>query len=481
MADRILLRFRDFNANTIAEHEKIISRTGYSWWGWWKKSDEPHRTRELESLKTQLATGDVEVGLFDGSKASFYKAYVSDCVFGENSERTSSPSPRATPPYYRKEKLSAWFRVTRIEALSIDGPEFKRLFRSVPVGNETFFSASDPRDAAKEQNPRPDLARTAIRVSATQILHLSDIHFGEYAFPASARPGEYPLDGILVDDLKRLDAKIGILVVSGDLTTRADANRLFSEALPFLQKLTVALGLTPEQVVIVPGNHDIPLRDHDPVTYKHEDAYLTFMKEFYGQKVEVMGLRRYELDGGQHIEILTMNSVRLRSVNQKQYGYVQWPLYESLLASAPGVPSTTVRIAVLHHHLAPATNEEAIDPEYPDAGMSMTLDSGSIIEGLQRYGFQLALNGHQHVPKFTKVARGRVQDDSFELAGLDVPLNILGGGSVGTSRLFPEMRDNTYNLLTIINDTSTPRISIRVRRFNSGSQPRDHIRHELCL
>jgi len=435
MADTILLRFRDFSVDTVAEHEKLISRTGYAWWGWWKKSEEPDRTSELERLKAQLETGGVEIGLFDKSENRFYRAYVSECVFGKDSERISSPIPRATPSYYRREKLPSWFRITRIDKLSVDDPDFERLFRSLPVGNETFFTVPDVTGPAPDHSDRPDLAARSIRVKGRDILHLSDIHFGEYAFPATAGPGQYPLDEILLTDFQTIGAKIGVVVVSGDFTTRADAGRLFNEALPFLRKLTEALRLHPDQVVMVPGNHDIPLRDHDPLNYKHEEAYLTFLKEFYGRRVEIMRLHRYELENGHPLEILTMNSVRLRSPAQKQYGYVQWPLYQSLLASVPAVDPATLRIAVLHHHLVPASTEDVIDPQYPEAAMSMTLDSGSIIEGLQRSGFQLALNGHQHIPRFTKIARGRLKDDSFDLAGLDNPLHVLGGGSAGTSRL----------------------------------------------
>jgi predicted MPP superfamily phosphohydrolase len=465
----------------VAQHQALIARIGYTWWGWWKKSEEPDRTPDLERLKAQLETGGVEIGLFDKSDDRFYKAYVSECVFGKASVRVTSPMPRATPLYYRKEKLPGWFKITRIEALAVHDPDYGRLFRSIPIGNETFFRLPDSGDKTPVHEDRPDLAPRSIRVKGRQLLHLSDVHFGEYAFPASSGPGQYPLDEILLTDLQKIGAEIGVMVLSGDFTTRADANRLFSEALPFLRKLTDGLALSVDQVVMVPGNHDIPLRDHDPLNYKHEEAYLTFLREFYGRKVEIMRLNRYELENGQPLEILSMNSVRLRAPSQKQYGYVEWPLYRSLLESAPTVDPATLRIAVLHHHLVPASTEEIVDPQYPEAAMSMTLDSGSIVEGLQRYGFKVALNGHQHIPRLTKIARGRLKDDSFDLAGLDDPLHVLGGGSAGTSRLFPEMRDNTYNLLSIDNGEKQTRIEIRIRRFNSGTQPRDHVRHTLSL
>ena len=44
--ENILLRFRDTaSVDTIAEHEAIINRSGFTWWGWWKKDSEPDRNQ----------------------------------------------------------------------------------------------------------------------------------------------------------------------------------------------------------------------------------------------------------------------------------------------------------------------------------------------------------------------------------------------------------------------------------------------------
>ena len=85
----------------------------------------------------------------------------------------------------------------------------------------------------------------------------------------------------------------------------------------------------------------------------------------------------------------------------------------------------TVRIAVLHHHLVPAPREEVPTTDYPLASVSVTVDAGAVIAGLQRHHFELALHGHQHVPAATNVSRGVVDDGSHDLSGLSAHLTVL--------------------------------------------------------
>ncbi len=473
MPDTIILRFRDSRADTITEHRQIITKMGYVWWGWWKKDDEPHRTQELEELRQRAKSSRTEIGLFDMSKEDrFFIAGLEGCVYSTKNA-IPSPEPGATPEYYRPDSVAAWFKLTGIE--HIEKKEFVRKFSGVPAGTGTLFPVWIV-DVTKTV-ALSGIVADSIRLKESTILHISDLHFGDYAYPARPGPGQYPLEDIIERDLGKLGVKVGVLIASGDLTTRADGNRLFNEALPFLRTLSNRLRILPEHVVLVPGNHDIPLRDFNPLNYHHEKVFNSFLREFYGKPSEIMQVRKYDLPDGRRLEIMTMNSVRLRSKEQKEYGYVQWPLYDSLLAQFPETGPETLRMAVLHHHLVPAPREDIPDPSYPEAAVSLTLDAGAIIEGLQAHRFRVALHGHQHVPGVTRIARGRLKDDSFGLAGLTSPLYVIAAGSAGASRLYPEMKDNTYNILTLNNNSLT----LHVRRFNSGSQPRSHIKQGLRL
>jgi hypothetical protein len=317
----ILLRFRDLIGevgDTIAEHKKILKGFGYVWWGWWRRSDEPGRVKDLERVKSVLEKGPMEIGLFDRSdRGGYFKAELTQSVYAsDDTTGIRSPEPQATPPYYSEAKLPAWFKLTAINELPSTDPSFAPIFSILPVGNATFFPTW------KDEVVKPATSEEGPASTRGAILHISDVHFGEFAYPAKSGPGEYPLDDIVVSDLEKIGIKVGLLIVSGDVTTKADANRLFNDVVPFLHRLASRLKLSTEQVILVPGNHDIPLHDVNPLDYSHEKTYTTFLSQFYGKPTETMKLWQFDL-GKQRFEILTMNSVRLRSTSLKEYGYLE--------------------------------------------------------------------------------------------------------------------------------------------------------------
>lgn len=226
--DTIILRFRDANRDgTIEKHRGIIDEAGYVWWGWWKRESEPERHHELQHVREMARRQILQIGLFDNSIAQFYLARATDCVSA--GEPIFSPEPRKTPSYYSNEKLSAWFKLAAIDPIS--EARFVESFGELPTDEHTLFPIS--RDGV--------LARAApvsTRLNTSTVLHLSDIHFGvDYAFPTVAVPGERPLLNIIEDDLR--DTPPGLIIVSGDITSRADANVLQDEGLDAVNALTV--------------------------------------------------------------------------------------------------------------------------------------------------------------------------------------------------------------------------------------------------
>lgn len=82
------------------------------------------------------------------------------------------------------------------------------------------------------------------------VLHLSDLHFSQLA-QADVWYGQ------LAEDLKELECdRVHALVLSGDLTQRADRQE-FEAVRRFLLRLSADIRLSPGQVVVVPGNHDL--------------------------------------------------------------------------------------------------------------------------------------------------------------------------------------------------------------------------------
>lgn len=101
---------------------------------------------------------------------------------------------------------------------------------------------------------------------AVNVLHLSDLHF---THPQQADVWY----GQLAEDLKELECdRLSALVLSGDLTQRAEASE-FEAARRFILRLSTELRLSPGQVVVVPGNHDMswPLSKAAYALHRRED------------------------------------------------------------------------------------------------------------------------------------------------------------------------------------------------------------------
>ena len=148
------------------------------------------------------------------------------------------------------------------------------------------------------------------------ILHISDVHLGsDFAFPRMAGPGAVPLIDVILRDTAQNPP--GAVIISGVMTTRADANVLFNQGLSFLNTLVDKLGLTPDHVILVPGNHEFPLGDFSPHDYAHESAFKNFISAFFKRSVTYPELRNFVFNNGLRLQILAINSVRLGE-NQKK-------------------------------------------------------------------------------------------------------------------------------------------------------------------
>jgi len=129
------------------------------------------------------------------------------------------------------------------------------------------------------------------------VLHLSDLHFSQFQ-QADVWYGQ------LAEDLKELDcSSIDIVVLSGDLTQRSDKNE-FEAARRFLLRLSTEFRISPGQVVIVPGNHDLswPLsksayslrRREDLKAPLEEGNYIAHGTEVVEVRDEAAYMKRFE-------------------------------------------------------------------------------------------------------------------------------------------------------------------------------------------
>ena len=448
-----ILRFTDFETSTIDEHRAVLRRQGTVWWGWWKKEVED---AQLERLAAVSSSAPTEIGLVDRQAQRYHAARCLEVVYAEQGERIPSPQPARTPEYYAEATFPAWFLLTSFREL--DKLEWESRFGATPTGEQTLFVVPEFNPVAATKTLQQSLEEPfRVDCPGSTILHLSDLHFGsDYAFPLAetATPTmKHDLVSLITRGLDRCACPpIGVVVISGDVTTRSE-DKGFHEAQAFIERLLAALGLSIDHLVIVPGNHDIPLDpEHETRTYSAEIPFRNMLSGLLGRKVPSLDrIQWFGLPGGLDIFFVSLNSVRPRKRAFMEYGYVGADYYRPLLDQLSRLRDRVTRegaqrpvaIAVLHHHLLPTGWVE--DPE-ENRPISLTLDAGKLVEDLQAAQVDLALHGHQHLPFVGGTSRVFQAAATWQVP--NAPLWVIGCGSSGVAvtRLWNEMRNNVLGV-----------------------------------
>ena len=187
------------------------------------------------------------------------------------------------------------------------------------------------------------------------LLHISDLHFGPPFLRDRAEA---------VVELAR-SVPPDVVVVSGDLTQRAKP-RQFREAAEYLGRFDAP-------VVVVPGNHDVPL-------WRVWERFLSPYRHY----------RRHvspELDTVTRIDGMTLvglNSSRSFTFTNGRLEQGQLDFAERAFAESP---DDHLRVVVTHHHLAPPP-DFATDDVMPRAKRAL--------RAFRDQGVDLVLAGHMH-------------------------------------------------------------------------------------
>lgn len=219
-----------------------------------------------------------------------------------------------------------------------------------------------------------------------RILQLSDFHIKE-----GTTRNELMTD-LVCGEIKNID----ILVITGDLK---QYDKTYDQTLAVLKKLTEHLGLDPEDVFMVPGNHDCGDYDKKKAViqkirkgiYADEDcyqddldklnqgfkAYQEFLENFYGEDwVQQGGIHNQLLPWKNRLYILTMNTALLCDQNTSQDKLVDIYELERLKGHDDAIPT----IAISHHPVS-----------------DLYLDHRQIVEGVfRRLRVSALLSGDIH-------------------------------------------------------------------------------------
>ena len=199
----------------------------------------------------------------------------------------------------------------------------------------------------------------------SRILHLSDVHFGT-------------VDARLVDPFLDLAHRLNpdLCVVSGDLTQRAGAGQ-FRAARDFVGRL-------PGPVLIVPGNHDMPLHNLAIRLLAPFSGY----RRVFGAEIEPqVDLPDAVVQGLNTANPFVWKSGRLRPASV-------WRLTDAFAKAPPG----RWRVVVVHHAPVPAADGTPADIADPAGTLAV----------LARAGADIVLSGHTHMPHagFAETAAG---------------------------------------------------------------------------
>jgi 3',5'-cyclic AMP phosphodiesterase CpdA len=187
------------------------------------------------------------------------------------------------------------------------------------------------------------------------VFHISDVHFGPPHLPELSQ-------GVL--DFVEIHQP-DVVVISGDLTQRAKP-RQFREARKFVDRI-------PVPVVVVPGNHDVPLFRVWERLFSPLGAYRKYFSEelepvYRDDEVFIVGI-----DTAFN---LTFTEGRITIGRLREVG----ALFEE-------VPESVFKVAVAHHHLIPP----------PNFGAQRVLGNAyEAIEIFSLAGVDLILSGHKH-------------------------------------------------------------------------------------
>ncbi|MCK1619897.1 metallophosphoesterase [Bradyrhizobium sp. 159] len=445
----IALRFRDTTPgiDTIAAHRELIAQTGRVGWGWWKKTFEPAETEKIVTLLNDQQ--EIGVVLIDRTAE---RAYLCACVgFVE----PKAAETGIVPAYYRHDldKTAGVFILRSIEDQRYDQT------LADAIREQTFLWIGAVADPALGH-----IASAAEAPGRSCVLHLSDLHFGkDYGFrlqdeDVGIGDGRQTLTACIVADLDRLGLTndVAAVIVTGDFMTHGDwAAAPRRAALAEFEALRKRLGLQKDQIIVVPGNHDVVrYSDASTVTvrenavekqanYEHETMFRTFVDELVGRdwKASLNYVRRVHL-GAADLDVCVLNSCTIAATEWTEYGYVGRNGLDAIADLAKQkVERPTFRFLAIHHHLLPVANVEAPKSK----GVTLTLDASEILAAAQRAGVNVALHGHQHKPKIAMYQSLPLNGDS---AG--TPIHVIANGSAGAKneRLPPGER-NTYCLFRL--------------------------------
>lgn len=271
----------------------------------------------------------------------------------------------------------------------------------------------------------------------TVIAQISDLHF-----TAQTSQDDFEWQALSVD-LKSLETKVDLLVVTGDLIDggfsgiwrRDEASQALHNVCNYLKKLCQDLGLDPqERLVVVPGNHDYRLKGLIRRRVQSE-RFVNVFKEYYRPVlIPSLGICVFVLDSNALEKGINLATGLVEKKDLVAFA----DFLNQLRDSRAEELNSCVKIVLLHHHPMPiAATERGGLLDQP--GFLLLKNAGQFMTSMVNAKIDLILHGHQHYPALSKASYPNAD-------GEEHLITIIGAGSVGQQVANYE---RSYNLVTI--------------------------------
>lgn len=295
----VLLKFKDKGTeDTVKAHTEILNNKHHVWWGWWSKDFENLPQKQLDEIINQLdhAKETVTFYLFHTKKEELYKAKCEEIMYRGGALHCPDEN---SPNYYKDYPIKVWFNFSEIHQTNLE--EFCNKYSfleddliddehkdKLTLSSFAGYRASDPdlfifqkrtiwflRTARKTDIPIDtkqfapmidSISKNYFKTSGSRFLVLSDLHFttieNKHAFSLKNNPSKIKLIDAVNSILKKDAKALSGIIISGDFTWCAKPDE-FAFAKQFILELMETYDIKRNQLVVVPGNHDIAFLKDD--------------------------------------------------------------------------------------------------------------------------------------------------------------------------------------------------------------------------
>ena len=526
----LIIRIGNFGTtDAIQEHQAIIHRKGYAWGGWWAQAHEflPLNRNIIDRLKVTSQKKEIQAFFLNSETDQLYSVQIANLEYSLDNKKIDSPEKTSTPKYYRNFPLLLWFKLTYIsqpieerkireysycdyndECITDNNHNFdvynNKIISSIKelslqdrslffvrrrIQEDREYKVSTIFTKAYKEN----IATTYKQMNGNSILLLSDLHFSDlpdkHAFRNSISEGlsKKTLSQAVFEAIKNKynPEKVNDItaaIIAGDLTYCGSSTE-FYKMKEFIIGLYKQYAMDMDQIIVVPGNHDINFRvkkGNQEIAYADLAAkrnYMDLYEELYKitpNDYLAIG-KKIMLKNQLPIDIVGLNSNCLQQVERhfQGMGFVgneQINMIEREMNW--NKDSYSYKILVLHHNIHPVEYIEK--PEF-DYAYSTCLDSGLIASFITRNKINLVIHGHKHQEQFIEIGYKTKDCQEGEL----YHYNVLGLGSAGST----ELGHGIVNSIALLDFNEYNSVSINVFQVSNGNNdnPRELFKHKIKI